>query len=148
MPAPVSKLDIEAAVKSYWLVSTSKDARQQQDHYSDSALIFTSSSKRLEPAQLVHIRRQREYLGTSTKLRAELGPIEVQLLGADSGVAVYTMQFHAEDKAVSSASGSRKSEEHLQHARVTHVFMRDSNGALKIVHEHISVAEEPKQASG
>ncbi len=31
------------------------------------------------------------------------------------------------------------SEEHLKNARVTHIFQRQSDGAVRIVHEHISV---------
>jgi ketosteroid isomerase-like protein len=34
---------------------------------------------------------------------------------------------------------NQRREEHLAGARVTHVFEREGNGELKIVHEHISM---------
>jgi ketosteroid isomerase-like protein len=40
-----------------------------------------------------------------------------------------------------SASGHKDLEEHLENARVTHVFMRYEDGSLRIVHEHISSPE-------
>src|SRR5215472_7193751 len=111
---PLSKAEVETAVRNYWQVTTSKEAARQQDLYSEVAIIFTSASKRVEPARLVNLRRQREYLSGATRLRAELGPVEVMLLGPDAALAVYTMQFDAENKAVASALGNKASQEHLQ----------------------------------
>ncbi|HLJ89888.1 MAG TPA: nuclear transport factor 2 family protein [Candidatus Angelobacter sp.] len=136
---PVTKAEVEYAVRNYWTLSTSKQAELQQGCYADNALVFTSSSRRLEPGRLVLMRRQREYMSTGTKLKVEVGRIEVELIGVDAAMAVYIMQLDAEQKSAVHNGVAKIAEEHLQHARVTHIFVRSADGKLKIVHEHISV---------
>lgn len=138
--APVTKQEVEIAVRQYWSVSAAKDADRQRDSYCDDAFIFTSSSKRLEVARLVSMRRGREYLASSTRLRVELASIEVALLGPDSAVSAYTLEFHAEQIPTTGTVG-KSPEEHLQNARMTQVFLRGPEGMLKIVHEHVSVPQ-------
>jgi len=138
---PLSRQEVEAAVKSYWTISTSRQAEKQAACYDDNAWIFTSSSRRLEPARLVLMRRHREYMMGSTRLQAEIGRIEVDLTGPNVAVAAYTMQFDAQRKPVFGGGPAKAQEEHLKNARVTHVFVRDPDGVLKIVHEHISIPD-------
>ncbi len=138
--APVTKLEVESAVRQYWNVSAAKDVERQRNSYCDDAFIFTSSSKRLEVARLVSMRRGREYLASSTKLRVELGTVEVALLGPDAAVSAYTLQFHAE-QLPTQGTVAKNPEEHLDNARVTQVFLRTHEGVLQIVHEHISVPQ-------
>ncbi len=137
---PVTKQEVEIAVRQYWSVSAAKNADRQRDSYCDDAYVFTSSSKRLEMARLVSMRRGREYLASSTKLRVELATIEVALLGPDAAVSAYTLQFHAE-QLPTTGTGAKSPEEHLQNARMTQVFQRTPEGALRIVHEHVSVPQ-------
>jgi len=138
--APVTQQEVEAAVRQYWNVSAAKDTERQRNSYCDDAFIFTSSSKRLEVARLVSMRRGREYLASSTKLRVEVGSMEVSLLGPDAALSAYTLQFHAE-QLPTQGTVAKSPEEHLQNARVTQVFLRSPEGALRIVHEHISVPQ-------
>ena len=137
---PITKQEVESAVRQYWSVSAAKDSGQQSNFYCDDAFIFTSSSKRLEPARLVSMRRGREYLARSTKLRVEVGAMEVALLGPDAAVSAYNLQFHAE-QLPTEGTVAKSPEEHLQDARVTQVLLRSPEGALRIVHEHISVPQ-------
>lgn len=133
--------EVESAVHKYWAISAAKDARQQESFYANHAVVFTSSSRRLEPARLVSMQRQREYLAKSTKLRIVVADIQVILLGANAALAAYTLEFHAEDMPVE-GKVKKVPEEHLSNARVTHVFERADDGTLKIVHEHISLAAQ------
>ena len=136
----VTKTEVEVAVQKYWAVSAAKDAEQQQAFYANHAIVFTSSSKRAELARLVSMQRQREYLAGSTRLRVHVSDIKVLALGTDAAVAAYSLEFHAEQIPVA-GTVMKRPEEHLSNARVTHVFERNENGELKIVHEHISVAQ-------
>ena len=86
------------------------------------------------------MQRQREYLAKSTKLRVQVADIHVVAVGTDAAVAAYSLEFHAEQIPVAGTMMKRP-EEHLSNARVTHVFERNENRRLKIVHEHISVAQ-------
>lgn len=139
---PLTRAAVEAAVSQYWKVSTSKKAEEQQACYAENAMVFATTSKRLEPVRLVWLRRQREYLAGDAKMKVQLGNIDVEILDGDHAVAVYTIRLDAEEVAKPSADGQKRSEEHIQLARVTHIFQRGSQGALKIVHEHISVPNE------
>jgi ketosteroid isomerase-like protein len=137
---PPTTTDVEEAIQRYWAVSAAKDPQQQQKFYANRAIVFTSSSKKADSARLVSMQRQREYLGKNTKLRIQVADIEVLPLGTNAAIAAYTLEFHAEQIPVQGMV-SKRPEEHLSNARVTQVFERDEFGELKIVHEHISVAQ-------
>jgi ketosteroid isomerase-like protein len=138
---PLTRTEVESAVRSYWNISASKQADRQQDCYAENALIFTSSSRRVEPGRLVLVRRRREYMAASGKMKVDVGHIDVEVIGANAAVAVYTMQLEAEKELAPAVARSRVSEERLKDARVTHIFVRQNDGRLKIVHEHISVPD-------
>lgn len=138
----LNKIEIEAAVRNFWELFAAKKTEVWQKFYADVALVFATGSKRPEPARLVVLRRQREYLASAAKMRIEVRNIDVELLGSDCGVAVYMLRLDAEQIAKPSASGAKDHEEHLENARVTHVFSRLEDGSLKIVHEHISAPTE------
>jgi len=134
----LSQAEIEAAVRRFWEFFAHKKTHEWQCFYSDSAVVFGTSSTRPEPARLVVLRRQREYLSSSAKMTIHVGRIDVELLGHDCAIAAYLLHLHAEQIAKLSAAGSKESEEHLENARVTHVFHRHEDGGIRIVHEHIS----------
>jgi ketosteroid isomerase-like protein len=138
---PLTKTEVELAVKNYWSVSASRQAEQQQNCYAENAVIFTSSSRRVEPGRLVMVRRQREYMVGRSRMKVEVGHIDVEIVGTNAAVAAYTMQLDAEKETVLGVVRARVSEEHLKDARVTHVFIRQNDGKLKIVHEHISIPD-------
>lgn len=137
----LTKAEVESAVRAYWRALSAKEAVQQQNCYADNATVFATNSKKLEPARLVLLRRQREYLTAATRTTIVIGAIDVELAGPKHAVAAYTIQLDAERVAKASSSGQPVSEEHLENARVTHVFHRESDGALRIIHEHISVPQ-------
>jgi hypothetical protein len=60
----------------------------------------------------------------------DVGRIDVELLGRDCAIAAYLLHLHAEHIAKLSAAGSKESEEHLENARVTHVFHAMKMAAL------------------
>ena len=136
----LTKSEVEAAVRSYWAISAAKDAERQQSLYASDALVFTSSSKRAELARLVSMQRQREYLAGSTKLRVHVADVQVRLLGTNSALATCLLELHAEQMPVA-GTGTKREQEHLSNARVTHVFEMNESGELKIVHAHLSVAQ-------
>ncbi|HEY1938665.1 MAG TPA: nuclear transport factor 2 family protein [Candidatus Angelobacter sp.] len=135
----LTKVEVESAVRAYWKALSAKDVVQQQNFYDDHAGIFATDSNKLERARLVLLRRQREYLNAATKTTVQVGEIDVELIGPNHALALYTIRLDAKHVTKTSSIGSSLSEEHLENARVTHVFERQSDGALRIVHEHISV---------
>ena len=134
----LSAIEVESAVRKFWELFAAKKTEQWQGFYADVATVFGTGSKRPEPARLVVLRRQREYLSSNAVIRVNVGKIDVEVLASDCAVAAYLMQLHAEQIAKLSGSGHREDDEHLENARVTHVFQRNGDGSLKIVHEHIS----------
>jgi ketosteroid isomerase-like protein len=138
LPSVLTQADVESAVHAYWRALSAKDVVQQQNFYDDQAGIFGTDSNKLERARLVLLRRQREYLSAATKTTVQVGEIEVEVIGSSHAVAAYTIRLDAKHVTRPSSSGS-STEEHLNNARVTHIFHRHSDGALRIVHEHISV---------
>lgn len=136
--AHLSQAEIEFAVRKFWELFAAKKTEQWQDFYADAAMVFGTGSKRPEPARLAVLRREREYFAGPTRLRINVGRIDVEIIGADCAVAAYLLQLDAEQIAKVSAAGHKEHEEHLENARVTHVFRRNGDGSLRIVHEHIS----------
>jgi ketosteroid isomerase-like protein len=133
----LTKTDVESAVRAYWRALAAKEVVQQQNFYDDQASIFATDSNKLERARLVLLRRQREYLSAATKTTVQVGEMEIEIIGNTHAVAAYTIRLDAKHVTRPSASGS-STEEHLANARVTHIFQRQNDGALRIVHEHIS----------
>jgi ketosteroid isomerase-like protein len=138
----LSQVEIETAVRKFWELFAAKKTEQWQGFYSDIATVFGTGSKRPEPARLVVLRRQREYFSAATKMHINVGTVDVEVIGPDCAVAAYLLQLDAEQIAKLSAAGHKEHEEHLENARVTHVFQRSGDGTLRIVHEHISAATE------
>ncbi len=136
--AHLSTAEVESAVRKFWELFAAKKTDQWQTFYADIATVFGTGSRRPEPARLTVLRRQREYLSSGAVMRINVGKVDVEVIAPDCAVAAYLLQLHAEQIAKASATGHKEHEEHLENARVTHVFQRNGDGSLKIVHEHIS----------
>ncbi len=135
----LTRAEVEAFLNKHWNNFASKRLRAHEDSFAPNSFIFSSSSKRVEPGRLMLLRRQREYMNDSTRITVQLSNLEVEFMGPDAAVAAYNLQFDAEKRVVAdAAAGQKTSEEHLLHGRVTHVIIRDADGSLKILHEHIS----------
>ncbi|MDP9266761.1 MAG: nuclear transport factor 2 family protein [Acidobacteriota bacterium] len=132
---------VRAEVQRFWNAFAGKDAQTLADFYAHESSVFGSSATRSEPGRLAATRRQREYFGAHSTLKATLGAIDVAIL-ADGGAAVadYTFQFHA--SKVMTALGS-VTEENIKHGRATQVFAFDPDGKVRIVHEHLSTVDKP-----
>jgi len=111
--------------------------------YVPSATVFAADARRMEPARLMLVRRERELFGPASFVAAKLGTIDVQPLGADLAIASYPFHFSITRTL---ASGKRYHVE-VPTGRATQVFQRDDKGILRIIHEHMSPAEavSPKE---
>ncbi len=134
---PVTVEEVSAEVVRFWKTFADKSA-DLENFYSFDARVFGSMATRLELGRSAAVRRIREYFQKGTVLDTRVtGPIEVILLG-ENAVATYTYEFHVTGARVGLG---RIADEHITDGRVTQVFVRDEDGALRIVHEHISQAD-------
>jgi ketosteroid isomerase-like protein len=131
---------VQAEVNRFWAAFTSKEPEMLTEFYAPQSSVFSTSASRAEPGRLAAARREREYFNSQTTIRSDIGPIEVTMLADDVAVAVYTFQFHA--TKVSGVFG-KNFEETIKVGRATQVFTLDSDGNLRVIHEHLSV---PAQA--
>jgi ketosteroid isomerase-like protein len=133
----ISVDQVKAEVHRFWKIFSSKSKSEMEDLYVPNANVFASDARRIEPGRLTVARRMREYFGPLTQVRAEVGPIEVQMVNEEVAIACYTFHFQA-TKIL--PDGSRNDED-VPCGRATHVFQRDKSGVLRIFHEHISSAK-------
>ena len=132
---------VRAEVVRFWNVFANKDSEALAEFYAHESSVFGSSATRSEPGRLAATRRQREYFGAHSSVKATTGMIEVLILGDGSAaVADYTFQFHA--SKVMTALGT-PTEENIKHGRATQVFAYDPDGKLRIMHEHLSTVDKP-----
>jgi hypothetical protein len=128
--------DVRKTVQLFWTTFLAKSEDVLNSYYASVSSIFQISMARSEPGRLGAMRRSREYFRPDTRMDLKLGPIEIAMIGADAAVATYTFQFEATGRDL---GGGKRVEEKLEIVRATHVFQRDANGKLLIVHEHFSV---------
>lgn len=141
MPAKLTADEVQAEVRRFWSIFAGKSPEGLKGFYAGESSVFGSSSTRPEPGSLAAARRQREYFTPQTTLKVQLGTIDVVMLGADSAVASYTFQLHA--TKVASLLGKGQDED-IRQGRATQVFLRDVEGKLRIVHEHLSSVDHLK----
>ncbi len=106
-----------------------------EDFYAHESVGFGSSSTRSEPGRLAATRRRREYFGSRGEITAQLGTLDVLIVGESVAVASYTFAFRATRVL---ASGGTENED-IKNGRATQVFGFDADGRLRIYHEHFSV---------
>jgi ketosteroid isomerase-like protein len=139
VPERISPEDVRAAVRRFWTILCGKSKEKFAEMYLPSASVFSSTASRTEPGRLMVARRIRKFFDSSTSLNAELGTIEVQILGENTAIATYVHAIQATETR-SDGSHSRST---TPFARATHIFQRDEHGDLRIVHEHLSSATAP-----
>ena len=127
--------EVKAEVTRFWNVFTSKAPERLEEFYAPDATVFASSTVRAEPGRLAVARRRREYFHAQTSVHVNVGLVEVQMVADNIAVVSYTFKFHA--SKVVSALG-KMNDEDIQNGRATQIFVQDAEGALKIVHEHLS----------
>ena len=126
---------VRAEVSRFWGAFTGKLADEVEKFYLSESTVFSSLAHRAEPGRLAATRRKREYFHPQSRIRVQLGPIEVQTIGDSAAVASYNFGFHA--TRVSGALG-KPIEEDIEHGRATQIFVQQADGRLCILHEHLS----------
>ena len=132
----VTTEDIRKAVELFWSTFQAKSEELLHSFYAPGSTVFQIAMGRSEPGRLGAMRCSREYFGPDTRMEMKLGPIDVVLIDNDAGVASYTFSFQATGRDV---GGGKRAEEKLDLIRATHVFQRDTQGKMHILHEHFSV---------
>ena len=132
----VTNEEIRKAVELFWSTFLAKSEEQLNSYYAAGSTVFQIAMGRSEPGRLGAMRRAREYFGPDTRMEMKLGPIDVVLVGNDAGVASYIFSFQAAGRDI---GGGKRAEEKLDLIRATHVFQRDAQGKMHILHEHFSV---------
>jgi ketosteroid isomerase-like protein len=139
MPEKLTPEIMRIEVQRFWKMFQDKDVDTIHRFYAPEAMVFSSSGSRPEPGRLASARRQREYFQAQTVVNVKLGTIDVAMLGDQAAVCGYSFDFDATHVATGLENDA---EEHLHDGRVTQVFCYDSEGQLRIMHEHISVAHK------
>ncbi len=136
----ISVQQVRAEVERFWSAFASKAADVIDGFYLPESTVFSSVSSRAEPGRLAATRRKREYFHPQSRIRAQVGNIDVQPICDTAAIANYTFEFHA--SRVMGALG-KDVEEDIQNGRATQVFVQQPDGRLCILHEHFSFI--PKQ---
>jgi ketosteroid isomerase-like protein len=135
----ISSEDVRTEVRRFWAILSGNLADKLEEMYSPTAIAFTGKAKRSESAKLMAVRRSRQLPGPAHSSKAEVGSIDVQVLGPDVAIAAYTYSFNTQKFL---ADGS-KVQVNTPFGRATQIFQRGEDGALRIVHEHLSAAAPP-----
>jgi len=141
--ANLSPEEIRAEVKKFWDFFSRKSKSRFEEMYLPAATVFAADARRMEPARLMLVRRDRELFGPASFVAAKLGSIDVQLLGADLAIASYPFHF----SITRTLTSGKRYQVEVPSGRATQVFQRDDKGVLRIIHEHMSSAEpvSPKE---
>ena len=131
---------VKGEVQRFWNVFVDKNADQLMEFYGPESSVFSSVTSRQEPGRLAAARRQREYFQKHSVLRATPSMIDVIMLGDHAAVASYNFSFHASKLA--GVVNTTAQEEDIKNGRATQVFQYDTDGKLRILHEHLSSVDK------
>jgi len=135
----ISSEDVRKEVHRFWAILSGNLADKLEEMYSPTAIVFTGKAKRSESAKLMAARRSRKLPGPALASVAEVGSMDIQIVGNDVAIAAYTYSFNTQKILV---NGSKVQINTLL-GRATQIFQRGEDGALRIVHEHLSAAAPP-----
>ena len=135
----ISLEDVRKEVHRFWAILSGNVPDKLEEMYSPTAIVFSGKAKRSESAKLMAVRRSRQLPGGAVWSRAEVGSIDVQIVGPDVAIAAYTYSFNTQKIL---AKGS-KVQITTPFGRATQIFQCGTDGALRIVHEHLSAAAPP-----
>ena len=131
---------IRSEVEKFWSAFVSKAGDVIESFYLPESTVFSSVSHRPEPGRLAAARRKKEYFNPQSRIKVQLGTIDVQSIGNNAAVASYTFEFHATRVLGALSKGV---EEDIQNGRATQVFVQQPDGRLCILHEHLSYLDKP-----
>lgn len=132
----LSAEQVKSEITRYWGAFVAKDAATLSDFYAHESVGFSSRSRRSEPGRMAAIRRDREYFQHEGRIHSTIEGIEIVLLGDSVAVAAYTFSFNA----IRVNALGKIVVEDIQDGRATQVFAFDTDGRLRIFHEHFSEA--------
>jgi ketosteroid isomerase-like protein len=135
----ISPEEVRAEVSKFWNIFSSKSKEKFDEMYFPAATVFSSTAQHTEPGRLMVARRLRQFFGPAISLRAEVGAVDVQLVGANVAIATYIFRF----RSTKTESDGTQIKRETPFGRATQIFQRDENGALRIIHEHMSSATPP-----
>src|SRR5258708_13023678 len=84
---------VRQGVGEFWEIMSGKAADRLENLYSPSAILITGKARNPEAGILARARRTRLLGGAGQDANAEVGGIEIQVVGV-AAVAPYTYQFH------------------------------------------------------
>ena len=90
---PIAPDEIRRATQEFWDAFTHQSKDRFQELYSPTATCFAADGRRIEPARLMWVRREREFFGPKSSVGVRLGAITVQILGPNLAVACYPFHF-------------------------------------------------------
>ena len=134
---PTSTEEVQAAVRNFWHVFSTKAKVEFEKCYLPDATVFAANAPRIEQARSMVVRRARELFAPTSSVGAKLGSVDVQILGPDVAIASYALHYFV----TRTLPNGRRYELDVPFGRTTQVFQRDQTGALRIVHEHMSSAD-------
>src|SRR6516164_5549864 len=133
----VTPQQIRDCIREFWEAFTKQSQNKFQELYSPTATCFAIDGRRGEPARLMWVRREREFFGPQSSVGAKVGVVSVQVLTPALAVASYPFHF----SIIRVLPNGSRVEVDVPYGRATQVFLRDQNGKLLIIHEHLSSAE-------
>ena len=133
----VTPQQIRDCIREFWEAFTKQSQNKFQELYSPTATCFAADGRRSEPGRLMWVRREREFFGPRSSVGAKVGVVNVQVLAPTLAVASYPFHF----SIIRVLPNGSRVEVDVPYGRATQVFLRDQNGRLLIIHEHLSSAE-------
>lgn len=145
MPS-ISIEEVRDRVRAFWQAYGRQSKTEFEQFYFPEATVLEFDGRRIEPGRLMVVRRVRELFPKMSAVTAELGVIDVQIIEPDLAVACYGYHY----RVVRAMPNGKRYESDVPQARVTHVFKRDDQGQLRIIHEHMSAGavSVPKELPG
>lgn len=140
MSGTISPDQVRAEIRKFWQIMCGKSAERLDNLYSPSAVVLTGKARKPEEANVVLARRARQISSPNSGSSADLGPVEVQIPEPGVAIASYTYKFQHTRPGETGNLEKR----HTMYGRATQIFQVDAQGALRIVHEHLSAATNPE----
>jgi hypothetical protein len=135
--ARISAEQVQAFVHQYWRVLMDKTPGEMEKLYTYDSTIFNPFAQRPEPGRVSAARKEREYFENQTSFRAEVtSPIEAMLLADNVAVATYAFRWQA--TGMMERVGGKRCDKAVRNGRATEVIVLDSEGKLRIAHQHHS----------
>lgn len=139
MAQKITEENVRREVHRFWAILSGEQTDKLEEMYSPAATVFMGKAKRSESAMLMAMRTSRQRPERASASRAQVGSIDVQIVKPDLAIAAYTFSFHVRKNR---ADGTQV-QLNTSFGRGTQIFQRGEDGALRIVHQHLSATAPP-----